>query len=168
MPTIGSPPPANTPQSYQKVSGGPRPGTAGGSASRASKLQQNGGSTGPKHTKVKESQPEDFGRRPSRPTIEDAGRRPSRPTIEDSGRRTSKPALHSRDGPREKPPSKDGTVQRTAKEVEGLKDFVRAPAPQYIHRDLGYLRVGFRAVSQQLLARPSCSSPEVQGRTIND
>lgn len=33
-------------------------------------------------------------------------------------------------GPREKPPSKDGTVQRTAKEVEGLKDFVReTPSP---------------------------------------
>ena len=26
---------------------------------------------------------------------------------------------------REKPPSKDGTAQRRAKEVEGLKDFVR-------------------------------------------
>ena len=30
----------------------------------------------------------------------------------------------TREGPREKAPSKDGTVQRTAKEVEGLKDFV--------------------------------------------
>lgn len=165
MPTIGSPPAANTPQSYQKVSGGPRPGTAGGSASRASKLQQNGGSTGQKHTKVKENQPEDFGRRPSRPTIEDSGRRPSRPTIEDSGRRPSKPALHSRDGPREKPPSKDGTVQRTAKEVEGLKDFVRVPTPQYARCEHGYARFGFGAVSQQLFARLLCSSES--GGTLN-
>lgn len=30
---------------------------------------------------------------------------------------------------REKPPSKDGTVQRHAKEVEGLKDYVRVSPP---------------------------------------
>lgn len=143
MPTIGSPPAANTPQSYRKVSGGPRPGTAGGSASRGSKLQPNGGATGSKHTKGKDSQSEDLGRRPSRPHIEELGRRPSRPNLEDSGRRPSKPAIHSRDaGPREKPPSKDGTVQRTAKEVEGLKDFVRIAKPQQARREYGYTRLG--------------------------
>lgn len=41
---------------------------------------------------------------------------------EDTEVKASRPP--GRDGAREKPPSKDGTVQRTAKEVEGLKDFV--------------------------------------------
>jgi hypothetical protein len=103
MPTLPSPPGSYTPQSHQKASSGSRPGTAAGSGSRGFRPQQNGGSNGFKQTKVRGGLPsEDAGQRPSKPV----------PTARDGG-------------PREKPPSKDGTVQRTAKEVEGLKDFVR-------------------------------------------
>lgn len=101
MPTIPSPPASNTPQSHQKVSNGPRSTAAGGSGSRGLRPQQYGAQNGMKHSK-------------------------GRGGAEDSGHRAPRPASSAatRDGPREKAPSKDGTVQRTAKEVEGLKDFV--------------------------------------------
>jgi hypothetical protein len=103
MPTLPSPPGSYTPQSHQKAPSGSRPSTAVGSGSKGFRPQQNGGSNGFKQTKVRGGLPsEDVGQRPSKPA----------PTARDGG-------------PREKPPSKDGTVQRTAKEVEGLKDFVR-------------------------------------------
>lgn len=41
-----------------------------------------------------------------------------------AGRRNSAASMFAM---REKPPSKDGTAQRHAKEVEGLKDYVRFP-----------------------------------------
>lgn len=100
MPALPSPPASNTPQGHQKVPSGSRPSTAAGSGSRGYRPQQNGGSNGVKQTRARGG--------------EEAGQRPS-----------SRMAPSARDGgPREKPPSKDGTVQRTAKEVEGLKDFV--------------------------------------------
>lgn len=101
MPTIPSPPAANTPQSHQKVLNGSRSSAAGGSGSRGLRLQQHGASNGLKHSK-------------------------GRSGAEDTGHRVPRPASSAatREGPREKAPSKDGTVQRTAKEVEGLKDFV--------------------------------------------
>jgi len=106
MPTQSSPPPSSNPlHGHQKVPSGSRPSTAAGPGSRGYRpqQQQNGGSNGFRQTKSR-------------------GGLPS----EDAGQRGSKPAPAARDvGPREKPPSKDGTVQRTAKEVEGLKDFVR-------------------------------------------
>jgi hypothetical protein len=106
MPALPSPPASNAPQSHQKIPSGSRPSTAAGSGSRGLRpQQQNGGSNGFRQTKSR-------------------GGLPS----EDAGQRASKQAPTARDaGPREKPPSKDGTVQRTAKEVEGLKDFVRTP-----------------------------------------
>jgi hypothetical protein len=103
MPALPSPPASNTPQGHQKVPSGSRPSTAAGSGSRGYRPQQNGGSNGVKQTRARGG--------------EEAGQRPS-----------SRMAPSARDGgPREKPPSKDGTVQRTAKEVEGLKDFVCKP-----------------------------------------
>ena len=103
MPTIPSPPASNTPQSHQKVSNVSRSGAAGGSGSRGLRPQQYGASNGLKHSSK------------------------GRGGAEESGHRAPRPASSAatREGPREKAPSKDGTVQRTAKEVEGLKDFVR-------------------------------------------
>lgn len=100
MPTLPSPPLSNTPTSHQKVSNGSRPATATGSGSRGTRAQQNVGSAGLKHTKVRGG------------------------SVDEVGQKGSRQAPAAKEGAREKPPSKDGTVQRTAKEVEGLKDFV--------------------------------------------
>ncbi|KAM0715256.1 hypothetical protein Q7P37_008754 [Cladosporium fusiforme] len=98
MPSLPSPPPAsNTPQ---KVSNGSRPGTAAGRpASRGTPRPQTGDSSKLRPTKVRAGSTDDVGMRASR----------AMPPV--------------KEGVREKGPSKDGTVQRTAKEVEGLKDF---------------------------------------------
>lgn len=106
MPTLPSPPLSNTPMSHQKVSNGVRPATAGGSGSRGTRAQHNVGSAGLKHTKVRGG------------------------SVDDGGQKGSRQVAAVKEGAREKPPSKDGTVQRTAKEVEGLKDFVcEHPSP---------------------------------------
>lgn len=101
MPSVPSPPPSNTPQ---KVSNGSRPSTAGGPPSRGTpRAPQNG-------------DPNKL-----RPTKARAGA-----SADDAVMRSSRAMPAAKDGIREKAPSKDGTVQRTAKEVEGLKDFVRS------------------------------------------
>jgi len=102
MPTIPSPPASNAPQSHLKVSNGSRSSAAAGPGSRGLRPQQYGASNGLKHGSK------------GRGGVEDSGHRPPRPAS----------SAATREGPREKAPSKDGTVQRTAKEVEGLKDFV--------------------------------------------
>lgn len=102
MPTLPSPPTSNTPQSRQKVSNGSRPSTAPGFGSGELQRQQQiagSGGLGIRHAKIRGGG-----------SSEDA---------------EVKAPRAARDGVREKPASKDGTVQRTAKEVEGLKDYVR-------------------------------------------
>jgi hypothetical protein len=133
MPTIPSPPASNTPQSHQKVSNGSRSSAAGGSGSRGLRPQQYGASNGLKHSSK------------------------GRGGAEDSGHRAPRPASSAatRDGPREKAPSKDGTVQRTAKEVEGLKDFVREHLPRTLstrasaRRGIGDLRENCLSLSRE-------------------
>jgi len=49
---------------------------------------------------------------------------------------TRAPKVGARDIQREKLASKDGTVQRTAKEVEGLKDFVRTIDVSLLHKSI--------------------------------
>lgn len=99
-----------TPQSVQKVSGGSRSSAAAGSNGRSGARSQLNGSGELKHGKVRGAM-----------------------RLDENETRASK--VGARDGQREKPPSKDGTVQRTAKEVEGLKDFVRTIDISSLHTD---------------------------------
>ena len=120
MPGIMAPlptssPPVNAPQSVQKVSGGSRTSAATGSAGRSGARGQHSGDL--KHGKV-------------------------RGPMKSEDAETRAPKAGARDGTREKAPSKDGTVQRTAKEVEGLKDLVCAIPISYLTN--GQKRIGRR------------------------
>lgn len=104
---LPSPSTSNRPASSQRLPNAARAPTAASQArSGTPKSQQSSNAAPAKSSKIKGSSDRDS----------------IGPTSNPAARRGSTAALLGRD----KPPSKDGTVQRTAKEVEGLKDFVRA------------------------------------------
>lgn len=100
MPALPSSPPLHGLGAHHKGVTAVRPNSpAANEPGGVQKSTQNGGSAGLKHSKIRGGSQSDIG--------------------EAGGRRA-----RTREPPRDKPPSKDGTVQRTAKEVEGLKDYV--------------------------------------------
>ncbi|OQO05249.1 hypothetical protein B0A48_09016 [Cryoendolithus antarcticus] len=98
MPVLPSSPPLHGLPTHHKINGSHVNSPAAIESRTAQKSTHNGSGRELKHSKVRGGSQSDIG---------DASARRAR----------------TKDAPREKPPSKDGTVQRTAKEVEGLKDY---------------------------------------------